>query len=344
MRPGVGVFSVILALALLAAPAPSDGQQPGKVYRIGWLTNALKPKDPTPQNCPRNDDPFWRAWLDGLQERGYNQGQNLVIECRWTEGRDDRAPALAAELVTLKVDLIVAGNTAQVRAAKQATSTIPIVMRGVLDPVRRGLVESLAHPGGNVTGQTDDAGLDILGRRLQLLTQVVPKATRIATLHPPVVGAGNPPATHWPEILEAEARALGVSLHPYRFQGPEDLEGVFVAMTKARAEALFVVPHPFFNVHHRRLIDLAAQHRLPAIYSDRLYVAAGGLMAYGVNELATVRRLSTYVDRIFKGANPGDLPVEQPTEFTLILNLKTAKALGLTFPETLLIQAEEQIR
>jgi len=344
MKPGEVVLSVILGLVLLASPAPSNGQQPGKVYRIGWVENALKPKNPTPQNCPRNDDPFWRAWVDGLQERGYNQGQNLVIECRWTEGRDDRAPALAAELVTLKVDLIVAGHTAQVRAAKQATSTIPIVMRGVLDPVKRGLVESLARPGGNVTGQTDDAGLDILGKRLQFLTQAVPKATRIATLHPPVVGAGNPPATHWPEILEAEARALGVSLHPYRFQGPEDLEGVFVAMTKARAEALFVVPHPFFNVHHRRLIDLAAQHRLPAIYSDRLYVAAGGLMAYGVNELATVRRLSTYVDRIFKGANPGDLPVEQPTEFTLILNLKTATALGLTFPETLLIQAEEQIR
>jgi putative ABC transport system substrate-binding protein len=281
--------------------------------------------------------------VEGLRERGYVQGQNLVIECRYTEGRDERAPALAAELVNLKVDLIVAGNTNQVRAAKQATSTIPIVMRGVMDPVRRGLVGSLARPGGNVTGQADDAGLEILGKYLQLLTQAVPTASRVAALHSPLGPAGDP-ALAWESILDAEARALGVTLQPYRVRDPEELEGAFAAMTKARAEALLVVPSPFFNNHIQRIVGLAAQSRLPSMYSDRVHVDAGGLMAYAVDEPENNRRLVVYVDRILKGAKPGDLPVEQPTRFMLILNLKTAKTLGLTIPPTLLLQAEEVIR
>ena len=345
MRISVFVLSVSLALTLLAAPVPSTGQQPGKVHRIGWLSGGLSPKDATPQNCRRTGNPFWQAWLAGLRERGYTLGQNLVIECRYTEGREERAPALAAELVNLKIDLLVAAGTNQVRAAKQATSTIPIVMHSVIDPVPRGLVASLARPGGNVTGLADDAGLEFLGRSLQLLTEAVPTASRVATLHPPPVAARDPAtAPVWGNILATESRALGVTLQPYSLRGPEELEGAFAAMTKARAEALLVVPSPFFAVHRQRIVALATQRRLPAMHADRADVEAGGLLAYTPDELETARRLPAYVDRILKGAKPGDLPVEQPTKFTLILNLKTAKALGLTIPPTLLIQAGEVIR
>ena len=347
MKPSVAVLTVSLALALafLAGPVPSPGQPPEKVHRIGWLSGGLTPKDTTPQKCRRTGTPFWQAWAAGLRQRGYIPDQNVVIECRYTEGQPERAPALAADLVTLKVDLIVAGNTNQVRAAKQATSTIPIVMFGVIDPVPRGLVASLARPGGNVTGLADDAGLEILGKSLQLLTEAVPTASRVATLHQPP-GAARDPATTpvWENILAAEARALGVTRQPYHLRGPEDLESAFAAMTKARAEALLVVPSPFFGVHRQRIVALAAQSRLPAMHADKEDVEAGGLMAYTVDNLEIARRLPAYVDRILKGAKPGDLPVEQPTGFKLILNLKTAKALGLTIPPELLIQAEEVIR
>jgi len=346
VKPSVAVLTVSLALALafLAGPVPSPGQPPEKVHRIGWLSGGLTPKDTTPQKCRRTGTPFWQAWAAGLRQRGYIPDQNVVIECRYTEGQPERAPALAADLVTLKVDLIVAGNTNQVRAAKQATSTIPIVMYGVIDPVNRGLVGSLARPGGNVTGLADDAGLEILGKSLQLLTEAVPTASRVASLHPPASSAGNPAPTNWRSIVETEARALGVTLQPYPLRGPEDLEGAFAAMTKARAEALLVVPSPFFAVHRQRIVGLAAQHRLPAMHADRDDVVAGGLMAYTQDNLETARRLPAYVDRILKGAKPGELPVEQPTKFMLILNLKTAKTLGLRFPPTLLLQAEELIR
>ncbi len=279
-----------------------------------------------------------------MRERGYTPGQNVVIECRYTEGRPERAPAFAAELVNLNVDLLVVESTANVRAAKQVTSTIPIVMFGVIDPVGRGLVASLARPGGNVTGVADDAGLElILGKYLQFLKEAVPTASRIATLQSPRA-MGDPPSTNWLPILEPEARALRVALQPYRLQGPEDFEGVFAAMTRARAEACLLVPAPFFAPHKQRIIGLAAQHRLPVMYPDRADAVAGGLMAYAPDEFETARRLAAYVDRILKGAKPGDLPVEQPATFRLILNLKTAKALGLAISPTLLIQAEEVIR
>ena len=342
VKPGEGVLSLILVLTLLAVPVPSPGQPPGKVYRLGWLSIARYGTNP--RNCPLKGNRYWQAWVEGLRERGYVQGQNLVIDCRYTEGRDERAPAFAAELVNLKVDLIAAASTNQVRAAKQATSTIPIVMHGVIDPVRRGLVASLAHPGGNVTGLADDAGLEFLGKYLELLKEAVPTASRVATLR--YWGVSREPATTdlWWNILETEARALGVTLQSYPVRDPEELEAVFSAMTKARAEALLVVPAPLFGVHAQRIVDLAARSRLPGMYQDRQHVEAGGLMAYAVDELEIARRLAAYVDRILKGAKPGDLPVEQPTKFTLFLNLKTAKSLGLTIPPTLLIQAEEVIR
>jgi ABC-type uncharacterized transport system substrate-binding protein len=277
-----------------------------------------------------------------MRERGYTLDQNLTIECRYTDGKNERAAAFAAELVDLKVDLIVAANTNQVRAAMNATRTIPIVMYAVIDPVSRGLVASLARPGGNVTGLTDDAGLEILGKYLELLKQAVPTVSRVAALRNQ--GAMGDPSLAWGTILETEARALGVTLQSYVVQAPEDLEGAFAAMTRAKAEALLVVPSPFFGYHRKRIIGLAAQSRLPAMYPDRPDVEAGGLMAYAVDDLETARRLAAYVDRLLKGAKPGDLPVEQPTRFILILNLKTAKALGLTIPPTLLLQADEVIR
>jgi putative ABC transport system substrate-binding protein len=278
--------------------------------------------------------------VEGLRERGYVQGQNLVIECRYSEGREERTPALAAEVVSLKPDLIVSNTGGNVHAVKQATSTIPIVMVNVSDPVGRGLVASLAHPGGNVTGMTE-AFLEIVGKRLQLLKEAVPKASRVAVLWYPTGSLPNP---GWGMEREAAARALGVTTQSFGVRAPEELEGAFTAMTKARVEALLVEPSSFVFPHRRRIVDLAAQSRLPGMYHHRDLVEAGGLMSYAVNEPDLFRRLGVYVDKIFKGAKPGDLPVEQPTKFDLVINLKTAKALGLTIPQSLLIRADEVIQ
>jgi putative ABC transport system substrate-binding protein len=268
------------------------------------------------------------------------------MECRYTEGRDERAPALAAELVSLKPDVIVASGTNQVRAAMQATSTIPIVMCNVIEPIRRGLVASLARPGGNVTGLTDTPGVEFYGKYLQLLQEAVSTASRVASLR--YIRASTTPDSLWViEIdseIEREARALGMTLQSYRVRDPDELQGAFAAMTKARAEALLVVPHPFFATHVHRIADLAAQSRLPAMFAYRGFVEAGGLMSYAMDESDIPRRLAVYADRILKGAKPGDLPVEQPAKHELLINLKTARALGLTIPRTLLIQADEVIR
>ena len=343
MKRNEAVLGVVLALALLAAPLSSLAQQPGKVYRIGFLAvGTYAPAETNAQQCPIKGSRFWQALVAGLRERGYIQGQTLVIECRYTEGQDDRAPALAAELVRLKPDLVVAVGTAQTRATKQATSAIPIVMVGVIDPVRRGLVASLAQPGGNVTGLTHTAGVEIVGKYLQLLKEAVPAVTHVAVLS---YSSGPPSPTTDPfrREVEAAARALGVTLQFHYVRSPEELDGAFTALTKAGAEALFLVPHPFWFDHRQRIIDLAAQNRLPAMYPWRACVEAGGLMAYDVNQATIRRRVGSYVDRIFNGANPGDLPVEQPTKFDLLINLKTAKALGLTIPQSLLIRADEVI-
>jgi len=338
------IFIVALALGFLAVPVRSFGQQPGKVHRIGWLASGLSPKDATPQNCPLKGNSFWQTWIEGLRERGYVQGRNVVFECRYTEGRDERAIPFAVELVSLAPDLMVASGTNQVRAAKQATSMIPIVMFSVIEPVNRGLVASLARPGGNVTGVTDTAGVGIYAKYLQFLKEGVPSISRVAALR--YSGTLREPAwaSEMNKEIEAEARALGVVLQSYYVTVPEELGTAFAAMTKARAEALLVVPHPFLSVHVQRIVALAAQSRLPAMYPDKSNVEIGGLMAYAVDELDTARRVAVYADRILKGAKPGELPVEQPTKFMLILNLKTAKALGLTIPPTLLLQAEEVIR
>jgi putative ABC transport system substrate-binding protein len=329
-------FILVFALCLLAAPVLSNAQQPAKVYRIGYLGGAAPaPEDTTPQRCPIKGSPAWQALVEGLRERGYVQGQNLVIECRYTEGRAERAPALAAELVSLKPDLLVASSTGNVRAAKQATSTLPIVMVGVINPVERGLVPSLARPGGNVTGVTDTP-LEVEGKRLQLLKEALPKTSRVAYLAY-VTGEST---SGFREERDAAARALGVTLQTYGVREPTEFTGTFAAMVKAQAEGIFMESHPFWYGHRQRIIELAAQNRLPAMYHDRDFVTAGGLMAYDVDRLAIFRRLGSYVDRILKGTNPGDLPVEQPTKFDLVINEKTAKALGLTIPPSLLMRAE----
>jgi ABC-type uncharacterized transport system substrate-binding protein len=335
MRPRRIALSVILAFTLVAAPLPSDGQQPAKVYRIGFLVGG--PTTPVYPAMVRNRE----AVVEGLRERGYIEGQNLVIERRYTEGQDERAPSLAAELVSLKPDLIIAHGSTQVRALKQATSTIPIVMYGVMDPVGKGLVASLAHPGGNVTGVSETAGTEIGVKRLQLLKEAVPKVSRVAVLS--YSGAQAKPIK-LSERFQAAAQALDVTLQLYPVKEPEEFAGAFVAIKKARAEALFVDPHPFMGTHAGRIVDLAAQSRLPAMYPYRWAAEAGGFMAYDLSAPAFYRGIGIYVDKILNGANPGDLPVEQATKFELIINLKTANALGLKIPESLLRRADEVIR
>ncbi len=341
MKPTVAALSVILPL--IAAPAPSDAQQPGKVYRIGYLAggNPSAPADTTPQQCPTKGWSNWQAFLEGLREHGYLPGQNLLIECWWAQGQAERAPVLAADLVSLKPDLIVAGGWSHnIRAAKQATRTIPILMVTATDPVGMGFVGSLAHPGGNVSGLTDTAGVEVVGKQLQILKEAVPKASRVADLFSP---AAAPLPARGTE-REAAARALGLTLQLYGVRASEELDGAFTAMTKAGAEVLLVETSSFFDAHQQRLVDLAAKSQLPAMYSGRWFVDAGGLMSYWANVSAIWRRVGFYVDRIFHGANPGDLPVEQPTKFDLLINLKTAKALGLTIPPSLLMRADEAIQ
>jgi len=321
-----------LSLGLLFAPLSAGAQPPVKIYRIGVLANAL----PTAPQAVR----LWEAFAEGMRERGYIEGRNFVIERRATEGRLERSPSLAAELVGLKVDLILAVGTAAARAAQQATSAIPIVMVYVLDPVVGGVVESVARPGGNLTGVAFGAGLEIVGKHLELLKEAIPKLSRVAVLSDPA----HPLDAGYRREAQAAAGVLGVTLQVYEVREPNELEGAFTAMTKAHAGALLVPPQPFAFVHARRIADLAAKSRLPAVFAFRESVEAGGLMAYAADAPDMFRRAAVYVDKILKGAKPADLPVEQPTKFELVINLKTAKALGLTIPRSILIRADEVIQ
>jgi len=323
---------VTLILSLLVAPLAAEEQQPGKVYRIGILGNA-------PPTIPAGAR-LYAAFAEGLREGGYIEGENLVIERRFAEGHFERFPSLAAELVSLRVDLILASSTLGALAAKQATRLIPIVMVYVLSPVESGLVSSLARPGGNVTGVAFGAGLEIVGKHLELLKEAVPQVSRVAVLSYPAY----PLDAGFRRETQAAAVLLGLTLQVYEVRDPNELESAFAAMTKARAGGLLVLPNPFTFIHARRTADLAAKSRLPAVYPFRESVEAGGLMAYAANSPDMYRRAATYVDKILKGAKPADLPVEQPTKFELVINLKTAKALGLTIPQSLLIRADEVIQ
>jgi putative ABC transport system substrate-binding protein len=316
---------------LLAAPLAAEAQPAGKVTRIGWLGNS-------PSALPH----LREAFLQGLRDLGYVEGRNVVIEYRYAQGKPERFPALAAELVALKVDVIVVSNTPPALAAKQATRTLPIVFAFAPDPVTEGLVTSLARPGGNVTGLSTLAP-ELGGKRLELLTQAVPGVTRVAVLWQP---GGVPERTEKDILTSAEVagRALGLRLQFVEARGSADVDRAFSDMTRARAGALTVLGSPMFTSERSRLVDLAAKHRLPAVYGRREYVDAGGLMSYAPNLADLFRRAATYVDKILKGAKPGDLPVEQPTKFELVINLKTAKALGLTIPPSLLARADEVIQ
>ncbi|HEV2056384.1 MAG TPA: ABC transporter substrate-binding protein [Methylomirabilota bacterium] len=319
---------VLLAVFLLAVPLAAEAQAPAKVPRIGFLT--------TPS---RTNDPRLGAFLQGLRELGYVEGQNIAIEYRFAEGRPERLPALAAELVRLKVDVIVTGGPPAPEAAKQATSTIPIVFTVAGDPVAEGLVASIARPGGNITGLTSIAP-EVVGKQLELLKEVVPKISRVAVLQ-------NPNHPGHPSMLrqaEGPARALGMQLHILQAGSPLEFDAAFAAMRSQRAGGVLVLRDSFFIAHRTQIVALAAKNRLPAVYGLREHVEAGGLMAYGANVPLMYRRAATYVDKILRGAKPADLPVEQPTRFELVINLKTAKALGLTIPQSLLARADEVIQ
>jgi putative ABC transport system substrate-binding protein len=322
-------FSITLALGGLFNPVAAEAQQAAKIPRIGYLGSNLAAS------------PLTEAFLQGLRDLGYVEGRNLVIEYRSAEGKLERLPALAAELVALKVDVIVASTTRPALAAKQATRTLPIVFAAAGDPVTSGLVTSLARPGGNVTGLSS-LFPELVGKCLELLKQAVPGVSRVAVLWQP--GASGE-RTEKDLLKEAEvaARALGVRLQVVEARGPADVDRAFSEMTRARAGALTVLTSVMFTIERRRLVDLAAKNRLPAVYPQREFVDAGGLMAYGPNSADLFRRAATYVDRILKGAKPGDLPVEQPTKFELVINLKTAKALGLTIPQSVLGRANHVV-
>jgi putative ABC transport system substrate-binding protein len=318
-------------VVLLAAPLAAEAQQAAKIARIGYLSiNAVTGRHLT------------EAFRQALRDLGYVEGGNVVMEYRDAEGRAERLPALAAELLALKVDVIVAPSTPAALAAKQATSTLPIVFIGASVPVTDGLVTSLARPGGNVTGLSVLAS-ELVGKRLELLKQAVPGVSRVAVLWQP---GGQGERTDKDLVKEAEvaARALGVRLQLVEARGPADIDRAFADMTRARAGALAVLGSPMLFAERRRLADLAAKNRLPAVYARREWVEAGSLMAYGPNVADLFRRAATYVDKILKGAKPGDLPVEQPQKFELVINLKTAKALGLTIPPSLLGRADEIIQ
>jgi putative tryptophan/tyrosine transport system substrate-binding protein len=317
----------------LAAPLAAEAQQAVKTARIGLLELDVAAEE------PRTREAFFRR----LRDLGYVEGRNLVIEYRDAAGKTERFPTLAAELVALKVDVIVtAGGTLAVQAAKQATTGIPIVFASVGDPVAEGLVTSLARPGGNLTGSSA-VFTELVAKWLEVLRQAVPGVSRVALLLKPDA-LPDPAKTDRLKAADVAARALGMRLQIVEARGPDDFDRAFSDMIQARAEALMVWATPVFNLGRGRLAQLAAMNRLPAVYSFRTYVDVGGLMSYGPDRSEMFRRAATYVDKILKGARPGDLPIEQPTKFELVINLKVAKALGLTIPPAVLARADEVIQ
>jgi ABC-type uncharacterized transport system substrate-binding protein len=312
---------------LLASPLVAQAQPAGKVPRVGFLFYG----SPGPA---REIDAFRR----GLRELGYIEGQNIGIEYRFASGQVERLPELAAELVRLKVDVIVAPATSAALAAKQATSRIPIVFAVVADAVGAGLIANFARPGGNITGLTSSSA-ELGGKRLELLKQVVARASRVAVLYNPADRSNVLVLKQ----LQDSVPTLGLTLQPLEVREPREFEGAFLAMTRERAHAMFGVAGALTNEHNKVLVDLAAKHRIPAMWGHRQFVDAGGLMSYAVNLYDQNRQAAVFVDKILKGAKPGDLPVEQPTRYELVINLKTAKALRLTVAQSLLLQADQVI-
>ena len=325
------IFCLALSAMLFAFSSPAAAQQPKKVPQIGILT-------PVPVSARVN---VFEAFRKGLRELGYIEGKNIAIEIRSAEGKQERFPALAAGLVRLKVDIIVVtrGNTL-IRAAMNATKTTPIVMAGAgPDPVEAGFVESLARPGANVTGVSTLSG-ELGGKRLELFKEAVTKIARVAILYDPAI-----PATIVQlKDVQTAARALGLTIQAWEIRGTDDFDRVFAAMGKERPDGLYVLRSLLMNVNEKRIVGFALKSRLPSVYSNREAVEAGGLMYYGADFAESYRRVAYYVDRILKGAKPAELPVEQPTKFELVINLKTAKQIGLTIPQSVLFRADKVIR
>ena len=317
-------FLGALASGLLAAPLAAQAQQPAKVYRIGMLE----------RTSPATNAANFEAFRRGLRELGYVEGKNLVIEYRSADGRDERFAGLATELVRLNVDLILTRGTPAALAAKNATGTIPVVITGLADPVGQGIVASLARPGGNITGVSAIV-TELYAKRVELLRELLPRASRISALFN-MSNPSLPPA--WKEI-ETAARSLGMQPQLLDVRKPEDLGPAFDGAVRRRTDALVVGLDTLTQASQRLIVDLAAKHRLPAVYASMEF--AGGLVVYGVNYPGHYRRAATFADRIFKGTQPGDLPVERPTKFELIINLKTARAIGLTIPPSLLLRADQ---
>jgi putative ABC transport system substrate-binding protein len=317
------------AVGVLAAPHSARAQQRTTGARVGWL--AL--------GTAQASGPIFKAFEDGLRARGYVDSRAVVIDRRWANGLLERLPALAAELVRLPVDVIVAPTNPSIAVAKQATSTIPIVMVHAVGPVENGLVASLAHPGGNVTGLSISAGAEMVGKRLQMLKEIVPALAVVAILRQAESGSESAAAE-----IEAAARKLGLSLVVTEIRHLEEIEGAFATMKRERAGALVVSGGPLTFVRRQQIAELALEYRLPAMHGLREYAQAGLLLSYGPDLLDLYRRSAGYVDRILKGTKPGELPVEQPSKFELVINQKTAKALGVTIPRSLLLQADEVIQ
>jgi putative tryptophan/tyrosine transport system substrate-binding protein len=323
------VPSILVAVGLLVVAVMAEAQQPKKVPRIGIL-----PPGPISERMH-----LWEAFRQGLRELGYVEGKNITLVFPSAEVKPERLPDLAAELVSLKVDVIVAAGTVAVQAAREATKTIPVVTPIITDPVEAGFVASLARPGANITGLTL-ISVQLSGKRLELLREVVARISRVAVL-------SNPAALNSQlQMRETEvaARALGVQLQPLDVRNPDDFDRVFRAATKDRADALIALDDPFLFTHRTRIVKLATKSRLPAIYGFREFVETGGLMSYAANLSDMYRRAATYVDKILKGAKPADLPVEQPTKFEFIINLKAAKQIGLTIPPNVLARADRVIK
>jgi putative ABC transport system substrate-binding protein len=326
-----GLSSILIAVVLLAVGVIAEAQQPKKVARIGYISSG----------DPASESNRIEAIRLALRDLGYIEGQNIAIEYRYAEGKQDRFPELAAELVLLKVDIIVVGGDALARAAKNATKTIPIVMMGSgSDPVEIGLIESLARPGGNVTGLTS-LTRELGGKRLELLKEAVPKLARVAVLYDPAI-PGN--VREVKEDLPAVARALGLTIQPWEVRDADGFEKVFTGLNKERPDGLYVTSNPLTRGNMKRVGDFAIKSRIPSVHGGRESVDAGGLMYYGADTAESYRRVAYYVDRILKGAKPADLPVEQPTKFELVINLKTAKQIGLTIPPEVRARANRLIK
>jgi putative tryptophan/tyrosine transport system substrate-binding protein len=326
------VIGFALIAMLFALCGSAEAQQTGKVPRIGYLSNTDAATDSARAEGIRL----------ALRALGYIDGQNIAIEYRYAEGKVDQAPELAAELVRLKVEIILVGGELPIRAAKNATKTIPIVMTGSgIDPVRAGLVESLARPGGNVTGLTNLIR-ELGGKRLELLKEAVPKLSRVAVLYDPAI----PGSLHEvKELLPADARALKLTIQPWELRAVDDFEKVFAALNKQRPDGLYpLTAGPLMRANRKRIAGFALKSRLPSVTSSEGIVDAGGLMSYSADDADSYRRVAIYVDKILKGAKPADLPIEQPTKFELVINLKTAKQIGVTIPQSLLYRADKVIK